>query len=77
MDEDPESQSAAQLIKETVDSNHDLCESKAYALSALQAHDLVRPGQGGSPRRTEEQRRNKHLQFTLDSPVMGFSKEAK
>lgn len=24
-----------------------------------------------------EQRRNKHLQFTLDSPVVGFSKEAK
>lgn len=77
MDRDPESQNAAQIIKEALDSNHNLRKSKAYALSPLQARALLRPGQGGRPRRTEEQRRNKHLQFTPDSPVMGFSKEAK
>ena len=43
----------------------------------LEVHAPFRPRWGGSPGRTEEQRRNTHLQFTLDSPVVSFSKEAK
>lgn len=66
------SQRVERLITETLDSPRGLQKPKAHTLSALQTCAPSRPSWGGSPRRTEERRWNKHVPFTPDSQSWVF-----